>query len=253
MDLWDERTAFQACLWCLAFPTAFYSGLIYTESLFLFLALAFFYFSRKGLWFPAFSSAFFLSLSRPTGILVVVASLMGREKGPRAKGMFSRKALMVLAFSLGLSLYLFLMGLWTGDCFSGFSAQRFFVSHNQFTNFLKPWNWFTENFIQNPYTWNGPQTSFLNRAALVGVIVLLPFLHRRLGKDLFVYVLVVGVGPALLSDMMSYIRYASILFPIFIWAALGIKNGILQKIILSCFFLAQACLLIAHSLNYWVG
>ena len=207
-ELWNEETAFRACLWCLAFPTAFFSGLIYTESLFLFLALAFFYFFHRRNRLPAVFCAFLLSLSRPTGILIAFALIPWGKKGMEVS-QDSRAGRMwtPLAFVSGLGLYLLLMKLWTGDYFSGFFAQHYFVSHNQFSNFLNPWSWFMENFIRNPYTWNGPQTSFLNRALFVGVLAALPSLYRHVGKGFFLYTLVLGVVPALLSDLMSYIRY----------------------------------------------
>jgi len=87
----------------------------------------------------------------------------------------------------------------------------------------------------------------------VVVLIALPSLYRAVEKDLFIYTLVLGIVPALLSDLMSYIRYVDVLFPLFILAALKIKTGPMEKILLVGCFLAQAFFLIAHSLNYWVG
>jgi Gpi18-like mannosyltransferase len=251
-ELEDEKTAFRACLWGLAFPTAFYAGLLYTESLFLCLVTAFFYFSRKGFRIQAAVCAFLLSLTRPTGVLVACA-VLGEETKKEDQRRIRAGWRTALDFIGGFVFYLCLMKLWTGDYFAGIHAQRFFVSHNEFVNFIKPWNWLMDNFIQNSYTWNGPSTSFLNRAMFVVVLIALPSLYRAVEKDLFIYTLVLGIVPALLSDLMSYIRYVDVLFPLFILAALKIKTGPMEKILLVGCFLAQAFFLIAHSLNYWVG
>ncbi len=253
-DLKDEKTAFRACIWLLAFPTAFYCGLIYTESLFLCLVTAFYYFSQRDLRLPTLSCAFLLSLSRPTGVLVALTLLAGHKtKQGYSEKPYLNRLLTILAYLLGFASYLCLMYFWTGDFFSGFSAQRFFISHNQFLNFLNPWNWFIENFIKNRYTWNGPQTSFFNRAVFLGVLSTLPFIYRHIGRNFFIYTLVLGLVPALLSDLMSYIRYAYVLFPLFILAAINFHERPYAKFIFLSCWLLQFVLLTLHSLNYWVG
>jgi hypothetical protein len=253
-NIWDEKIAFQSCLWSLAFPTAFYSGLLYTESLFLFLTLTFFYYFQQGRLFPSTCCAFLLPLSRPTGVMVSLALLVGGKAGPVGnKQTIVGRVLPVVTVFVGFIIYLLLMKILTGDYFSGFSALGSFVNQSHIEHFLRPWNWFMENFIHNPYTLNMPQTSFLNRAMFLIVVLTLPLLYPNVGKKLFAYTLVLGIVPALSTNLMSYIRYASVLFPFFILAALKIKEGRVQNLILSICFLVQAFLLIAHSLNYWVG
>ena len=158
-NLYNEKIAFRACLWCLAFPTAFYSGLLYTESLFLCLSTAFFYFSYKGLRLPAASCAFLLSLSRPTGILMASATLFGWGSWKISrKETFYHRIMSVLASFAGYGFYLVLMKVWTGNYFSGFLAQRYYISHMVSLIFLNPFGWFSSNFIQNPYTLTGTHT-----------------------------------------------------------------------------------------------
>jgi hypothetical protein len=254
--LWDEPTAFRACLWSLAFPTAFYSGLIYTESLFWLITMAFFYYSLKNRWGASALGALLLPLARPTGLLVAASALAGWGNRKSAReDPFLRRILTALAFCAGFGIYLLLMKEWTGDAFSGFSAQKFYISHSGGADLLNPLGWLFRNFIQNPYTLAGTHTCFLPRVFLIGVMLSLIPLYKRVSPNFFVYTLILGLFPAFSGDIlsMSYMRYTAVLFPLFILAALKIREGMGEKILLACCFLAQAFLLIAHSLNYWVG
>ncbi len=255
-NLWDESTAFKACLWSLAFPTAFYTGLIYTESLFWLLTMVFFFYSLKNYWGASALGAFLLPLTRPTGFLVAVSALVGwgNHKSTR-EDPFIHRILLAFAFCVGVGIYLFLMKEWTGEAFSGFSSQKFYISHSGWTNLLNPFGWLFRNFIQNPYTLTGIHTCFLPRVFLIGVMLSLIPLYKQISPNLFVYTLILGLFPAFSGDIMSmsYMRYTSVLFPLFILAALKIREGLGEKTLLAGCFLAQAFLLIAHSLNYWVG
>lgn len=71
----DQKTAFKAILLLLAFPTSFYFGSIYTESLFLLLTILTFYFMRKGNFLV---SGVFISLAAATRIfgLILIPALL---------------------------------------------------------------------------------------------------------------------------------------------------------------------------------
>ena len=69
----QENTAKKAILATLAFPTAFYLGSVYSESLFLFLAVASFYFARKKLWLIALMLAGLASVTRLIGLAVILS------------------------------------------------------------------------------------------------------------------------------------------------------------------------------------
>lgn len=57
----------------LVFPTAFYFGSIYTESLFLFLVISSFYFARKNMWFYAITLAAISTGTRIVGLALIPA------------------------------------------------------------------------------------------------------------------------------------------------------------------------------------
>ena len=248
----DEKTAFYSCLFLLAFPTGFYLGLIYSESLFLLLTLAFFYYSREGKVLPAALCAMLLPLSRPTGILVAVPALMDLWMGRDFKSpLFLKKLSLLPAFVLGFAANLVVMKIYAGGYFAYSAAQSVFKSHYSIAHLFHPLGWFIENFIDLHYTWVGYQTGALNRIFFVAVVAALGAAWRHLDKGLFAYALVLGLVPALLGDLMSYMRFAVVLFPLFIFAAIKLKDR--PEYFLLAALPIQAFLLAAHALNNWVA
>ncbi|HYE67045.1 MAG TPA: mannosyltransferase family protein [Anaerovoracaceae bacterium] len=68
----DVELAERSILYMLVFPTAFYFSCFYTESTFLFFAVASFYFAKTNKWLLASLMAALASLSRPLGVTIVV-------------------------------------------------------------------------------------------------------------------------------------------------------------------------------------
>lgn len=67
----DVSTAKKAVFTALAFPTAFYFGAVYSESLFLLLTVASFYFARQKRWYLSLVLASFSSVVRLAGLVVI--------------------------------------------------------------------------------------------------------------------------------------------------------------------------------------
>src|SRR5712691_9460318 len=68
----DQERAYRTVLYLSVFPTAFYFAAAYTESLFLCLTLLSFYHMRHGHWWLAGVFGLLASLTRPTGLLLLV-------------------------------------------------------------------------------------------------------------------------------------------------------------------------------------
>lgn len=69
----SKTLAQKSIFYLLAFPTSFYLGAVYTESLFLFLTLAAFYFAINKKWILAFLFASLTALTRTVGVFVILA------------------------------------------------------------------------------------------------------------------------------------------------------------------------------------
>src|SRR5947209_7892898 len=68
----DSERAYRTALYLSVFPTAFFFAAAYTESLFLLLALLSFYYMRQGNWWLAGVFGFFATLTRSTGLLLLL-------------------------------------------------------------------------------------------------------------------------------------------------------------------------------------
>ena len=247
-DLFDERTAWGTCLLLLSFPMAFFSGLVYTESLFLFLTTVFFYCQTKGIWKGAASAAFFLPLTRPTGLLIfipIVVELFLNKKKPK-------NTVLVLLFAvMGGGFYFLTLQSLTGDGLGGFGAQKSFGTGHLAVFDMNPFQWVSKNFIHLHYTLDDLKTSFVDRAAFLGFLAVIPFAWRNFSVALFAYLLAIGISGAVSVDLASYARYLSALFPFFVLLAIPIKEKA-WLLALGCFPL-QAYFVVRHALNYWVS
>ncbi len=114
----DERLARRAVLLMFIFPTAYFLHTVYTESLFIAIALGCFYAARKGRWRWAVALGALASMTRVTGLLLVPAMMVEaymqyRESGRR----FNREWLLIPLAGAGFAVYLFInYNLW-GDPF----------------------------------------------------------------------------------------------------------------------------------------
>lgn len=247
-----EETAYDCCLMLLAFPTAFYLGLVYSESVFLLLAVALFYYLGENRVAPAAVCALLLPLSRPTGVLVlapVAVALFLEYRAPRPFDY--KKLLLPLATVAGFLIYFVIMKMATGDFFAGFDAQKLFIAQNSVSNLLHPVNWFVHNFIDVDFSLNGFTTSILNRIFFAVFVLLAGLSWRRVGKTLFAFLVVLGTVPALSGYMTSYMRYVLMAFPIFITLAMLFRKRISWYMVPAIFI--QLVLLLAHATNNWVA
>ncbi|MDO8639654.1 MAG: hypothetical protein Q7R53_01895 [bacterium] len=70
---YKRNTATTSIIFLLLFPTSFYFGAVYSESLFFLLTLLTFYFARKKKWLAAGITGMFLSITRIVGIFILPA------------------------------------------------------------------------------------------------------------------------------------------------------------------------------------
>lgn len=145
-----------AVLMLLAFPTAFFTGAIYTEALFLFLLTGFLYHLLVTRSYAILMYAFLMPLTRGTaafvagGLLLHTALEYARassraKKRARAAQIEPGKpfdwrypALCLAAFFAGALAYLLFMQLATGNAFAGFAVQDRFPAQNKTSNLFIP-------------------------------------------------------------------------------------------------------------------
>jgi Mannosyltransferase (PIG-V) len=159
------------------FPTAFYFQAVYTESAFLFFIVACVFFSRRRQWLYAGIAGFLASLTRNTGVLVLLPMAMFyfEERGWRPWRVDRRVAWLALV-PAGLLVWMYLLQVKLGDALAFSHAQAHWSR-----TFAAPW----------VTVWRGV------RAGDHGLVQLL-----RHGAA--VYTRPIGTGPSVPTHLLSH-------------------------------------------------
>lgn len=238
----------------LSYPLTFYTNIVYSESLFLFLALGLFYGLYKDKVWVAVVAAFLLPLSRPQGVLVglaIIVFFLFKYKRDIFYVVLKKDMFTLLAFPLGVVSYFLFMHLATGNFLAGFDAQSNFISGNSVANIVKLDDWFLRNFVNIDLAFHGFTNSIIDRAFFVFYVIMLYFIYKKTDMTLFAYALVIGMIPALSGSFMSFSRYTLGIFPIFMVLSMLSKRYFYMIAVV--FFAVQSVFISRHTLNHWMG
>ncbi len=135
-----ERIPHKHIWWTLCFllfyPTSFFFGVMYTESLFLLLFTSTLFFLKRKAYILAFVFGYFTALTRVTGIFLlipIIAFFVIEVK--RMKQWVIKEIYLLAAPVLGLLTYCWYLWKTTGDPIYFFHAQEYFGAHRS-TNFV---------------------------------------------------------------------------------------------------------------------
>ena len=263
--LYGRGAARTTLLLYLAFPTAFFFSLIYTESLFLLLAACFFYLLfTRGLKWAALPAAL-LPLERPEGALILLPLAvyyaveilrLGRRPLAAALSRIRPAELApVLSPLLGIAAYLAFMRAATGNALEMFDAMKDYVSAHSISYVLHPLQ-LAHALGEWPLAIHGFTNSAIDRGFFLVFLLLLAPMFRRLHPALAVFALAVGILNVASGTFMSYSRYLLLAFPVFITAALLLRKPgwrWLQLPLCWCMVLVQGLFVVMQALSYWVA
>ncbi|HEX7041825.1 MAG TPA: hypothetical protein VF189_01110, partial [Patescibacteria group bacterium] len=266
LDWYDKNIAYKSLIFLLAFPTTFFFGLIYSEGIFFMLIMIFFYLLNKKSVFFASLTSFFLPFTRLIGIFIFIPFLswyifefkkmtLYDQVDKIAQKLFEKKALLILSPIIGLIMVCLFFYFSTGNIFAQFSAQKQFVSQYSAFLLLNPFL-FVGEFFKFPMALQGFTNSIFDRIFFVGFIAVLFFMRRRVSVTLFVFSVIFGILPVLTGSFMSYTRYVSIVFPMYIVLAKMTEEkryNFLNFPLLFIFTLFQTFFIVMHSLNHWIA
>lgn len=228
-------------LFMLAFPTAFFLNVVYTESLFLFLSLGCFYFAFRKRFFLAGAFAFFGALAHSNGIFLGIPILWELLRINGWKVVFTRKIFPV-----------FLPAIATISFFS-FNAFKF---HDPFLFFKLESAWGRSFAINKSHFLLFSHPAIINLAIdsifTAVIITAIILVYRRLSPLYAVYMSATVLAALTSGTLMSIGRYSLVLFPLFILLA-SVKNEIFRIgwLFTSTLFLALDITLFVS--NYWAG
>lgn len=249
---YKKDTILWALLFLLFFPTSFFFGALYTESLFLFLILSSFYLARKKNWWLAAILGGIASGVKLIGIFLLPALLWEWKK---KKSNVLRSPILYLV-PLGLISYMFYLQVQFGDFLYFWHAQPVFGAERTGGSiiFLPQviWRYIKILWTVSPVL-ESYWISFLELFTTVLSISLLVIAHTK--KVRFSYLIFSWLAiiiPTLTGTLSSMPRYILIIFPIYI--VLALQKRRLGKIgLLSLFCLLLFILTVLFTRGHWVG
>lgn len=215
------------------FPGSIFFSLIYTESLFLFFSVLTLYALQRQRYRWVVLGAFLLPLIKAIGIFIVLPMIIHSVR--------KRKTAWVLIAPLaGYFVYFVFFLVATGNPFAGFSAQNQFLNQPSIQNIFD-----VPAFIGafgNASHLIHPTNGLLDRIVFLVFCLTIPALVITHKPDLALFCLAIGIIPALSNHLLSYFRFFSVCFPIFITWAIIVENKKLSKLFIG-FLLFLFCVL----------
>ena len=229
----DQTASLRTIQYCLLWPVAFIFSGIFTESLYLALAIAAFYYARKNNWLLACILGFFLALTRSIGVLIVIPLLYEylRLINFNFKDI-GRQIFYFLLIPFGLSL---------------FSYYNYILTKNPFAFLEIQSSWGRQ--LVNPVRliwgglFHGDITSIFNSVFVLLVVVLVIIFYKKIRGSYLIFIAYSIIVP-LLTGLESMPRYMLVIFPLFILLAQVSKNRFVNYTLSASLFLAQCALMV---------
>lgn len=250
----SRKITYLTIILMLIFPTSFYFGAMYNESLFLLLSVLSFYCARKKNWCLAGIFGMVASATRVFGILLLPALLL--EVWQQRVNL--SKSFWIFLIPLGLGAYMLYLNITVGDPLAFYHYQKLIGEQHQAGVILLPQVYFryikmiVSTSVQNPIF----QTVVLE--FFTGLLFfLLPIYgyFKKIRLSYLVFALLGFIIPAIQGSFSSTPRYVIVLFPSFLAAALWISN-LPKKYMLSLLFLSFLIFIYETALflrGYWVA
>lgn len=255
-----KEQAFRATVLLLAFPTAFFMSVAYTEALFLSLCLMAFYYLFTRDVQKASLLCFLLPLVRSQGLLIAapIGVLFLQAVVEKSGDLQTNTSRAVRAFLppalatvLGMAAYFAFCRWELGGFFEGLKAQQLYVAKNSLGNILSLRQWFLGNFVNVDLQLHNYTNSMFDRAAFLLCLPILIGVYRTQNRALFTYAAVTMLIPALGGTFMSYTRMLLVVFPMFIY--LGSRFRRSEYYLAVPMFALQVLLYLLHTGGYWVA
>lgn len=257
---YSEKISLGSIILLLAFPTSFYFGAIYTESLFLLLAVGCLFCLRKKNYLLAGLFAAFASATRILGLslfAVLIIELLFNLKNKaiviKSKQFLTSLAGVLIA-PLGTILYMIYLKATTGDWFYFLTAQPSFGAERSAKPFIllaqviyRYFKIFTSSSVA-PLQYFTAVNEFL--LTLVPLALLLVF-FKKMRLSYWLFATACLVVPTLTGTFSSMPRYALMSF--FLFPLIVQKTGKYFKYLVFLFVLLGVILVSLFTRGYWVA
>lgn len=220
---YSEKISWMTIVLILIFPTAFYFGALYTESLFLFLSVATFYFSRKEKWWLAGIFGLLASSTRVFGILLLPTLLLDLLMEKKSVKLWYP----ILIIPLGLIIYMIYLYMTLGDPLAFYNLQSIIGEHRQKGIILFPQVVYRYlNILFHYQKIDIFLATFLLEFFSTLLFFCLPFygILKKVRWSYIFYSLISLILPTIQGSFSSGARYVLVIFPVFIILALIVEK-----------------------------
>ncbi len=269
----DKGLAFRSLLLLMFYPFSVFFQAYYSEGLFLLLAILSFYLLKKGRVGLSVLCGALLALTRPTGVAIVVpllvlavkqglpapnraakrAEKLRKQTSVRMGEIDWSRARMVCLTPLGLVPYPLFNYIQTGHWnYFALAQRRWGMQGSAFLDnllnnlFVAGSNFFSLKFLSE-HDCQADYTMMV--IALVAVVLS----YKRLPLELWTFSALQWFVPLLLKDLMSFSRYVSVSFPLFIYLALTVKRKWVFGVVLGAFVAGYLVIDGMMVTWHWVG
>ncbi len=241
----------------LIFPTSFYFGSIYSESLFFFLCIWSFYFVRKKNFLIAGILASLATATRLVGIALIIPIIYEFMIDWKRNINF-KNILGIIILPLGLTLYMYYLWIKTGDPIIFFNAVDIFGEQRQSSIILLPQVFYRYFFKLIPNLnlsyFSGSFFPILELSIAILFLLILIFSFKTMRRSYWIFLLIGYLIPTFSGSFSSLPRYVVVLFPAFIYLASFLnKNNIIRFLFFGVSLLTLIVSITLFSRGYWIA
>ncbi len=235
------------------FPTSFYFGAVYNESLFLLLTVLAFLNARKGNWFRASLFGMIASATRIFGVLLFPVFIIEAILQKKYQRLF-----WILLIPVGLAMYMYYQYITVGDPVAFYHLQENVGEQRQSQLVVLPQVFYRYIKMLSTVSLNQPiyQTILLEFVIAI-FFFLLPIYgyFKKIRLSYLFYALIGFLITTVQGSFSSVPRYVLVFFPSFIALALWLNQ--LPRVLKITFFLSSIFLLVIETSlflrGYWVA
>lgn len=247
----NEQIAKKTIIALLIFPTSFYLGVVYSESLFLLGAVGAFYFARTKKFLYAALFAGLAMSTRLVGIAVIAGVFTAYIHPFNLKKLFDRRIFFIFSSLLPLWIYIIYQNIIFGDTL-GFLTGELLWERSLTWPWITLYNFFGNLNLSNFLEINSRHASGFELLFFCIGLTGLIYTYKKLHKTFLVYYLIAFLLPLFSGTLLAMPRYVLVLFPIYI-----LVGGIRNKYLYSGILISSSILLIFYLIrfinNFWVS
>lgn len=244
-NIFSESVAFWSILFLVFFPTSFYFGSVYSESLFFLLVISAYYWARSK-----------IILASILGTLASATRLIGVFLAPTLTFNHGlKKAIPLIIVSLGVLSYMLYLWIEFKEPFYFVTGQSVFGNERSSTTLvLLPQVLF--RYFKILITTQDKElllAIFELLSTLTAFLVLFLALKvKKIKKEWIVFSFLSLILPTLTGTLSSMPRYVLVAFPVYIYLSL-IKNNLIKIFILSVFIILLTVFTAFFTQGYWLA